>query len=163
MHPSGGGWVREEEGGGVRRDGRSGGWRIFGRRRLWNSWRQMEAVGFERTISAEGVGGLSSPGGGGGGRYSPLAGPPAPPKRAQLMGPQNPTETDPRASEVTRRKILQKKKMKMGFLESARRGGPEKSSFARYLVKKIEYFQCSKTFSVPLAPKFIITINGPVN
>ena len=40
-------------------------------------------------------------GAGGRGRYSPLAEPP-PQKGAQLTGPQDPTETDPRAPGVTR-------------------------------------------------------------
>ena len=61
-------------------------------------------------------------------------------KRVQLTGhnrrpPQSPTETDPGAPEVTRTHNSAKK-MKMGLLESARRGGSEKSSFAMYLVKK---------------------------
>ena len=48
--------------------------------------------------------------------------------------------------------------MKMVFLESERRGGSEKSSFAIYLVKKkIDQFKCSKKISAPLAPEFIIT------
>ena len=38
----------------------------------------------------------------GGGRYSPLARSPPPPKRVQLTGAPNPTETDPQALEVTR-------------------------------------------------------------
>ena len=71
-------------------------------------------------------------------------------KKAQLTAPQNPTEADPRADAGA--KFWQK--MKMRLLESARRGGSEKSSFARYLVKKIQHFQCSKFIS---APEFIIT------
>ena len=47
-------------------------------------------------------------------------------------------------------------KMKMGFLESARRGGSEKSSFAIHLVKKIDHFQCPKKISAPSA-QFIVT------
>ena len=70
-----------------------------------------------------------------GGRYSPLASPPPPKKmRAQLTGPPNPTKTDSRAPEVNRTQIRQK--MKMVFLEFARRGGSEKLSFAMYSVIK---------------------------
>ena len=47
--------------------------------------------------------------------------------------------------------------MKMGFLESARRGGAEKSSFAIYLVeKKKTNFNAQKNLA-PLAPEFIMT------
>ena len=41
-------------------------------------------------------------GGGGQGPYSPLARPPPPKKRLNRGAPKNPTETDPRATEVTR-------------------------------------------------------------
>ena len=48
--------------------------------------------------------------------------------------------------------------MKMGFLESARRGGSETSSSAVSLGKtKFDHFQRSRKFSAPAAPKFIIT------
>ena len=95
----------------------------------------------------------------GGGRFSPLASPPPSPKKGSIDGaPKNPTETDPRAPEVTQTRNSAKKKMKRVFLESARRGGSERSSFAMYLVKqKIEHFQCSKRFSAPSAPELIIT------
>ena len=36
--------------------------------------------------------------------------------------------------------------MKMGVLESARRGGSEKRSFAMYLVKKLIIFNAKKIF-----------------
>ena len=50
------------------------------------------------------------------------------------------------------------KKMKMGLLESGRRGGSEKSSSAMHLVGGgIDHFQWSKKLSVPSAPDFIIT------
>ena len=60
---------------------------------------------------------------------APLASPPPPPSSRDCP-------------EVTRPKIRQK--MTMGFLESARRGGSETSSFAMDLVKKKVHFQCSK-------------------
>ena len=74
---------------------------------------------------------------------------PPPPKKAQLTGPRNPTETEPRAPEVTRTQKI-RQKMKMVFLEPARRGGSEKSSFAMDVVKNITIFNAS-------APEFIMT------
>ena len=81
--------------------------------------------------------------------------PPPKKERAQLTGPQIPTEPDPRAPEVTW--TQNSAKTKMGFSESARRGVSEKSSFCMYLVKKIDHFQCLKQLSSPSAPEFIIT------
>ena len=82
-------------------------------------------------ITHSGVGGLSTSGGGGV-RYSPLASPPPTKKKA----PQNPTETDPRAPQETPTKKINWQKMKMGFLESARREDSQKSSFVMYSVRK---------------------------
>ena len=75
-----------------------------------------------------------------------MARPPPPPKRAQIDGtpkilPRLPPglggDPDPKIG----------KKMKMGFLESARRGGSEKSSFAIHLVKKnLTNFDAQKFF-----------------
>ena len=42
-------------------------------------------------------------------------------------------------------------KMKMGFLESERRGGSEKSSFAMYLVN-IDHYQCCQLSPFPEPP-----------
>ena len=91
-----------------------------------------------------GAGGLSLPGGGGG--FDRALRPDPPPKKAHLTGPpksyrDRPTglggDPDPKMG----------KKMKMGFLESARRGGSEKSSFAMDLVeKKLTNFNVQKNF-----------------
>ena len=59
----------------------------------------------------------------------------------------------PRAPEVTPTQSSAKKKKNMTSLESARRGGSEKGSFAMRLGKRIAQFQC-QTFS---APDFIVT------
>ena len=57
-----------------------------------------------------------------------------PQNKSSIDGPpKNPTETKPRAPEVTCTRNSAKKKS----LESARRGGSEKSSFAIYLVVEV--------------------------
>ena len=63
-----------------------------------------------------------------------------PQKRGSIDGPQNPTQTDPRAPEETGAQNWQKMKM-----ESARRGGSEKSSCAMYLVETKRPFSMLKT------------------
>ena len=70
---------------------------------------------------------------------APLARAPPPPppqkKRLNRRAPQNPTEADPRAPEVTWIPNSAKKK-ENGILGSARRGGSENASFAMYLGEK---------------------------
>ena len=77
--------------------------------------------------------------------------------RAQLMGPpKSYRDCPPGLGGHPDPKIG--KKLKMGSLESARRGGSEKTSFAMDLVKKkLDHFQQSKKFSAPSV------MNGPVN
>ena len=72
--------------------------------------------------------------------------PPPQKKEAQLTPPpQFLPRLTPRPRRRPRPKIRQK--MKMGFLESARRGGSEKSSFAMYLVKlPFDHFNAQKIF-----------------
>ena len=102
--------------------------------------------------AAKGVGGLFN--WGGGGSIEPPG--KTPPRRAQLTGPPKSYRADPRAPKVAGPEIRQKRKT--GFLESARRGGSEKSSFAMYLLGgKIDHFQWSKKLSAPSASDFIIT------
>ena len=90
------------------------------------------------------VGRPSSPAGGGGVRYSPLV--TAHAKKGSIDGP---SKHLPRLTPGSRR--WPGKKMKMGLLESARRGGPETPSFAMYLVgEEKDYFaqtnlQCQGT------------------
>ena len=75
-------------------------------------------------------------------QYSPLASPPPPPKRAQLTGRLNPTKIDPwawrRPGPKIQRKKKKKKKKKMGFLESVRRRGSEKSSFGGACAQRMQ-------------------------
>ena len=79
-----------------------------------------------------------------------------PKKGLDRRGLQNPTETDPPGpGGLTRPQ--KSAKHQNGILESACRGGSEKSSFAMYLVgKKNDHFQCSQQFSAPSAPEFTI-------
>ena len=67
-------------------------------------WRPGHLVQEQQRLG--GGGGGASNWRGGGGRGSPLAG--LPQKKAQLTAPQNPTETDPRAPEVTQTQKLAK-------------------------------------------------------
>ena len=92
----------------------------------------------------------------GGGSIQPLAGPP-PPKRGSMDAPpQNPTETDPQAPEVTRTRNSAKK-MKMGFWESARsRKAIICHTFGVGEGGGIGHFQCSKNIWAPSAPDFVI-------
>ena len=63
---------------------------------------------------------------------------------AQLTGPRNPTETDPRAPEVTRTENLAKNEI--GIFGTAGPGGAEKS-FAMYLEKNnLTIFNGQKNF-----------------
>ena len=87
-----------------------------------------------------------------GGRYSPLARPAPPiPKKGLIDAPPQILRR------LTRRwpgsKIRQK--MKMRFLESARRRGSESHHFAMHFVKFFGHFQCSIKLSK--APDFIMT------
>ena len=93
-----------------------------------------------------GVGGLST--GGRGCQYSPLVSPPPPPPQGPIDGPpQNATETDPRTPEVIR--TQNSAKNENGIFGISASAGSGNSSFAMYLVKKIDHFQCSKKFSAP--------------
>ena len=81
---------------------------------------------------------------------SPPHAPQPPPSRPSCLQSRPfrtaPTETDPRASQVTRTQNRQK--MKMGFLESARRAGVQKSHhLSNILVKKtLTLFNAQKNF-----------------
>ena len=81
--------------------------------------------------------------GGGGCRYSPLARPTPPPQKG-LNGraPKILPRLTPRPRRCPGSKIRQK--MSMGFLESARQGGPEESSFAMDLKKELTIFNARK-------------------
>ena len=98
--------------------------------------------------------GLSLPGGGG--RYSPLARTPLPKKKGSIDGPQNPTETDPRAPEVTQTRNSAKNENGIIGI-SALRGFKKVIICHVFGGKKIDHFQCSKEFSAPSVPEFITT------
>ena len=102
--------------------------------------------------------------GGGGGRYSPLAAnPPPPPERLNCRGLQNPTETDPWAPGGHSDPKVSKR-MKMGFLESARQGGSEKASFAMCLVGvKVTIFNAQNKSRRLRHQSSYYRINGPVS
>ena len=79
-----------------------------------------------------------------------------------MTGPQNPTETDPQASQVTQ--TQKPAKNENGVLESVCRGGSEKSSFAMCLVKKKwTIFNAQKHFRRLRRESAQQLINGPVN
>ena len=91
---------------------------------------------------------------------APWLAPPPPPPKAQLTGPQNPTDTDPRAPEVARtRNWAKKKKKENGIFWNQRVEGVQKSHHLQcfWWGEKLTIFKGQKKFSVPLAPDFIIT------
>ena len=104
------------------------------------------------TVNAAGEAGFSFPGGGGVDRALRPDPPPSPKKGSIDRTP----KILPRLTPGPPPKIG--KKRKWDFLDSARQGGSEKSSFAIYLVKKKSTnFSAQKNFSAPLAPDFIMT------
>ena len=101
-----------------------------------------------------GVAGLSTSGGGGGGRYSPL--PPCPKKGLNCQAPKNPTETDPRAPEVTWTQNSAKKENGI-FGISASRGNRTIVICHVFCEFFFDHYQCPKFFFRPLAPEVMIT------
>ena len=91
---------------------------------------------------------------GGGVHSAPLPGPPPPPKGSM----DGPPKILPRRTPRPRTQTSAKKKMKLGCLEAARRGGGGGTSCAMCLGGEtlLHRFQSSKTLFAPSAPKFTI-------
>ena len=90
---------------------------------------------------------------GGGGIEPPGRSCPPPQKKG---APQNPTETDPQASEVTRTQKLAKNENRI-FGISASKGCRKVIICHTFSEKKFDPFSWSKNFSAPLAAELIIT------